>query len=302
MAHRTQTAACLLALALAAACSAPGQPLPPRTLDEVWLGDQMVARAATLVDPARAEDTCKVFHELWTADGRLVTKATGGDYPHHRGLFAGWNRVRLAAGENAPVWDFWHCRKGETLHLVRWVPAPEHGRGADWQVAEIAWRDGSGVELLREQRALRARQVDATTLAFDLEIVLRAVQAEVILDGDPHHAGVQFRAVQRFAEKDGPKVTYVRPPDAHDEGNDIWTNADWMAGVLPMPGGNVTVVHVDHASNPRPNRYSARPYGRFGSTFTARVHPEQPLQLRYTLLLATGTVDPAALAESARAR
>jgi hypothetical protein len=268
----------------------------------VWLGDQRVARAATLVDPARAGDTCKVFHELWTADGRLVTKATGGDYPHHRGLFAGWNRVRLAADEQAPVWDFWHCRKGETIHLVRWVPAAEHGRGADWQVAELAWRDGNGTELLREQRALRARKVDASTLAFDLEMVLRALPAEVLLDGDPHHAGVQFRALQRFAEKDGPKVTYVRSPDAHDEGNDIWTNTEWMAGVLPMDGGSVTVVHVDHASNPRPNRYSARPYGRFGSTFTARVHPQQPLQLRYTIVVATGTVDAAMLAASAQAR
>lgn len=302
MPHRTPTVACSIALFLAAACSAPqGAPAthPP---GELWLGDRMVARAATAVDPAHAEDTCKVFHELWTADGRLVTKATGGEYPHHRGLFAGWNRVRLAADEKAPVWDFWHCRKGETLHLVRWVPPAEHGRGADWQVAEIAWRDGTGTELLREQRALRARGLDATTIAFDIELELRAVAAEVLLDGDPHHAGVQFRALQRFAEKDGPKVTFVRPPDAHDEGNDIWTNADWMAGVLPMDGGNVTVVHVDHPSNPRPNRYSARPYGRFGSTFTARLHPQQPLQLRYTLVLATGAIDSAAVAASALGR
>jgi len=289
----------LLLLALGACTSAAG-----RAEDEVRPGDvrldgRLVARAMTAYEPARAEETCKVFHMVWSPDGRLLTKAQGGDYPHHRGLFLGWNRVRLAADEKAPVWDFWHCRKGETLRLVRWVPATEHGKGPEWQVAEIAWRDGAGRHLVTELRGLRARKVDATTTALDLDVELRATTDEVLLDGDPHHAGVQFRALQRFAEKDQPKVSYLRPEGATDEGNDIWTHADWTAAVLPLEGGPVTVVHVDHPTNPRPNRYSSRPYGRFGSTFTARVHPQQPLQLRYTLVLAGADVDPAAAAASA---
>lgn len=274
----------LLTLLLApGACS-----VPPRPPDAAALRLPQGAVAARLVaarhDLAAHEATCRPWHELYAPDGRLLTKGLGGTFPHHRGLFVGWNRVR----RGGHTFDFWHCRAGETQRLVALASG-----AAGEQVAQIDWCAGDGSVVLHERRrmVLRAPAADAFVLEVDLE--LRAGAADVQLDGDAHHAGCQFRALQRFADEGAPKVRYLRPATARALGDDRWADCPWIAAVLPFAdadGGPVTVLRVEAPTNPAAV-WSTRPYGRFGAMNTATVTSGPALQLGCAYVVALGERD-----------
>src|SRR5690606_18885148 len=59
----------------------------------------------------RRDETYKVYHHVYDPSGRrFVTKGTGGLFPHHRGVFFGFNEISYD-GKRA---DVWHCRNGES--------------------------------------------------------------------------------------------------------------------------------------------------------------------------------------------
>lgn len=269
----------LLVLCFAACTLAPEQAAP----------DDVRTPAGTLVaalqrpphDPANHLDTCKAYHHVHAPDGRLLTKGLGGEYPHHRGLFVGWNKMRW----NGQDFDFWHCRKGETQQFRGFLPGATSG---DRQRAEIDWCVGDGTRIVAETRSLRARDLPAGEVALDVECTLSATAGDVVLDGDPQHAGHQFRALQQFAEKGAAPVRYVRPAAAKGGDNDVWSDCAWIAAVLPMPGGDVTVLRIEGPGNPGPISWSTRPYGRFGATLSTVLRPGTPLALRWTYVVALG--------------
>lgn len=239
-------------------------------------------------DAAAHADTCKPYHAVFTADGRLLSKGLGGTYPHHRGLFVGWNQVQ----QGAERFDFWHCNRGESQRLRALLTPAEHGRGSDWQVAAIDWTSAAGKVVLQEQRALRARELETGVTAIEVELTLSAVDGEVRLDGDPQHAGCQFRALQQFADRPEPAIRYLRPSTATGGKDDIWTGCGWIAAVLPLSPTPVTVLRCEGTGNPEAI-WSTRPYGRFGAMCRATLAPGNPLQLRYVYVVADGERDAA---------
>lgn len=245
--------------------------------------------AARLVSPVHDakhhQATSKVFHHVYAPDGRLLTKGPGGQFGHHRGLFLGWNQ--LSSGRER--YDFWHCNRGEIQQHEGFIDHGEHGLGEDWQVSAINWLTPDGRALIAERRAIRARELGELTV-LDLCSELRAF-ADVRLAGDPQHAGQQFRALQMFAEQNGPKVDYIRPLAAAGKGNDIWTGCEWIAAVLPMPDREVTVLRIEGRDNPLPTTWSTRAYGRFGATFTHRLRKGNVLKLSWTYVIANGRRD-----------
>jgi len=276
----------LLLVSLAACAAAPIPPLDP---DLVGTPDARVVASLqrTPHDPAHHLDTCKVFHHVFAPDGRVLTKGLGGEFEHHRGLFLGWNQMQWRGAR----YDFWHCSHGETQQFRRFVPAAEHGLDDRWQVVAIEWCDDKSTAIVDEQRAVRARELDPTTTVLDFRSELRAVDTAVRLAGDPQHAGQQFRALQQFAEPTSPKVRYVRPAGATGGKDDLWTGCEWTAAVLPMPGGDVTVLRIEGSQNPRPCTWSTRPYGRFGATFSTELAPGKTLALAWTYVIALGERD-----------
>jgi hypothetical protein len=277
--------------AVVAACATA--PTPPPT-DDLRLPSG--ATIATLVQPvydrADAAATCKPFHRVFTADGRQLTKDLGGEHPHHRGVFVGWNAV--ACGDT--TLDFWHCRNGEAQRTLAVT-----GGGDGPQTATIAWTDATGSEVLREVRTVAVRALADGAFALDVASDLTTKQPRVRLGGDPQHAGNQFRALQRFAEKDQPKARYVRPADAGAHGNDVWTGCRWIAAVLPMDGGDVTVLRVEGADNP-PADWSTRAYGRFGAMWRADLTAATPATFQVTYVVADGARDAAWCAATAAAQ
>jgi len=281
---------------LAACYSAPRRPAAPE-LVVTPRGQLVAALQGEAYDPQRHVETSKVFHHLFDAQGRLLTKGQGGDFEHHRGLFLGWNQLNWRGRS----FDFWHCRKGEAQRFHGFVAPAELGLSADWQVAEVHWCTGDDELVLDERRALRARDLGRGVVALDVCVELRAVSTPVRLAGDPQHSGHQFRALQDFASKEAAKVRYLRPTGASGGRDDIWTGCDWIAAILPMPDGEVTVLRVEGAGNPQPTTWSTRDYGRFGATFATEVTPNLPLRLQWTYILASGARDAAFCAAQAAA-
>jgi hypothetical protein len=263
--------------------------------------------------PARREETFKVYHHVYSPNGRfLVTKGPGGLYPHHRGLFYGFNRIRY--GDNTA--DIWHCRNGETQtheQILSQTTGPVFGQ----HVVAIDWRGTDGKPFARELREMTAYKIAGATL-IEFDSVLQSTGGSVRLDGDPQHAGFQFRASQVVADKTNSKTYFIRPDGAGKPGefrnwsgdnNDTDVNRNhmnlpWNAAcfVLPQPDdrqGNpqpdalFTCCYLDHPDNPKPARYSERDYGRFGSYFEFELTPQTPLHVRYRIWLQEGemTVD-----------
>lgn len=288
--------------ALLCSCAAGSQAAPaPAPAGEVRAGGRLAARYVhATYDAAQHVATCKVWHEVFAPDGRLLTKGKGGRYEHHRGLFFGHDRVRCAAR----TFDFWHCGDGASQRHAGFAAPVELGLAGDWQVAAIDWCDATGAAIVRELRALRAAAPAPDVTRLDVVIALRAAGDEPVhLGGDPHHSGHQFRALGAFAEDGAARVRYVCPAGASSGHDDVWTGCDWIAAVLPLPDGPVTVVRVEHEGNPGPVRWSTRDYGRFGATFAHRLRPGEPLRLRYSYVVALGERTPAqceALATAAR--
>src|SRR5262249_58914381 len=118
---------------------------------------------------------------------------------------------------------------------------------------------------------------------------LRSTGSKIKLDGDPQHAGFQFRASQEVAEKTASKTYYLRPdgigkPGETKQGGDFpWKGMSFVLGTQ-----RYTAAYLDKPTNPKPAQYSERDYGRFGSYFVAEVTPEKPLEISYRVWLHKG--------------
>lgn len=270
-------------LSLLAACA---------TTPSVPVGDLMTSSGALVArlvhpeyDPAHHADTCKPWHQMFAADGRLLTKDLGGLYEHHRGLFLGWNHVQCGGR----TFDFWHCRNGESQRVVEVRQQP--GPGGEQGIA-IDWCDAAGRPVLHERRTVVVRNLADGALGLRLTSELRAAGGDVQLGGDAQHAGCQFRAVQAFAAG-AAKVTYVRPTSAQGGEDDVWTHCPWIAAKLPFDRDPVVVLRAEHPDNP-PAIWSTRPYGRFGAMCLAKVTKDAPLRLQFGYVVVSDAVRVAA--------
>ena len=248
-------------------------------------------------DEKRAE-TYKVYHQVYSPSGdKLVTKGPGGKFPHHRGLFYGFNRLSYD-GKKA---DVWHCKNGAYQsheNSLEHVAGPVFARDR----VEIAWRGMDGEPFATETRQMTAYKIgDATMIEFNSH--LESLVGEIVMKGDPQHAGFQFRAAQSVAEDTAGNTFYIRPDGKGEPGKYRNWNANkskmteldakhvnlpWNAMNFWVGEDNYTCCYLDLDSNPKQSRFSERDYGRFGSYFEYVLTKETPLDLRYRIYLQDG--------------
>jgi hypothetical protein len=253
--------------------------------------------------PQRREETMKPYHHVFSPDGTLLTKGPGGLFPHHRGLFYGFSKIKYGDGKEA---DTWHNRQGEWQSHEQELDRQADGDGASHRVA-IDWHGRDGEVFAHEERELSVNpgkngDVDGWLIDFTSELIPVAGLDVVHLDGDPQHAGFQFRASQEVPDKTAKQTYYLRPdgkgkegetrnwdhgkPDA--PGNKQSENLPWNAASIVLGGKRYTVVYLDHPENPKPARYSERDYARFGSYFVADATKEKPLAVKYRIWVQPG--------------
>ncbi len=268
----------LVTIATLTACQGTA---PPRSDDVVTLVHGY--------DAARHDATFKTFHHLFAPGTRTpLTKATGGLYPHHRGISAAWNQVEVAGRRL----DFWHGRNGESQRYDGPVARSSVGGVTDGaHGARLHWCDRDGNVVVVEERCWRVVAGDEGHTVVDFELRLRAGGAPVALRGDPHHAGFQFRAV---ADVEATKTTFLRPAVANAEGNDVWSACPWIAGAFAV-GGRDYIVAILSAATPANARTSTRAYGRFGPCVPLDLTTDATAVLRYRLVAFDVAATPGAI-------
>ena len=178
---------------------------------DLRLDDQPVLRymykAIDDSDPKARELTYKPYHHLFDPTGkRLVTKGPGGQYTHHRGLYYGFNKITYGDGKKA---DTWHCTKG-THESHEGVRASEAGPVLGRHRVAIDWH-GEDKQVFGEEREMTVYNVPGGILV-EFASRLKSTSGKVKLDGDPQHAGFQFRADDEVS-RNGKKETYFLRPD-----------------------------------------------------------------------------------------
>ncbi len=274
----------------------------PGEFNELKLGDRPVARYMykTFDDSSKEKRdlTYKVFHHLYDPSGQqLVTKGDGGLYPHHRGIYYGFSKVTYGKDQKC---DTWHCTGGAHQSHEKFL-ANEAGPVLARQRVEIAWHGQNKEVFAREERELTFYRVPGGTLV-EFASRLKSVGGPIKLDGDPQHAGFQFRASQRVAEKTAKQTVYLRPDGAGKPGEtrnwdakkpEVHADLPWNAMTFYLGQEPFTVAYLDRPSNPKPARFSERDYGRFGSYFVKEFDEKSPLTVAYRLWLQKGDMKEA---------
>jgi hypothetical protein len=235
----------------------------------------------------RTAETYKPYLHVFDAEGKApITKGAGGDFPHHRGIYIGWNKIAF----NGKVYDRWHMKGGDQVHRDF---AEKNASGDQAAFTSLVrWQaDGPDQAILEEKRRFTFRRAPAPgRLLIDVTSTLTAPNGDVVLGGDPEHAGVHFRPAQEVARKD---TTYLYPKEKADAHKDV--DYPWVAASFALGGKRHSVALVNHPANPTGTRYSAyRDYGRFGAFATAEVKSGEALALRYRFVVADGEMPPAA--------
>jgi hypothetical protein len=248
---------------------------------------------AKLYEPKKeiANPTTKPYHHLIAPDGKtIVTNSNEGQYPHHRGIFYGFNNISY----NGKQADVWHCRQGEhTAHEK--ILAAEAGPLFGRHTLQIGWHGRDGAVFANERRELTVYNVAGGTM-IDFASILTTPLEKVRLDGDPQHAGFHFRASSKM-EKNTKETIFVRPDGIGKAGEEKnWDpktrtgplNLPWDAMSFVLDGERYTVVYLDHPDNPKEARQSERCYGRIGTYFEYDLTKNKPLKVKYRLWFQAG--------------
>ena len=266
------------------------------THTDLLYGDQKIARYVyEQMKPEERERTYKPFFHLYDKKGeKFVTKGPGGKFTHHRGIYYGFSKCAALDGNGNKVSvDTWHCKRGYQTH-EKVLHQHADSKKASLQ-SEIAWRVDDGTIFITEMRTLTFKFNKEGRLQIDFDSILSTTQPKVTLDGDPQHAGFQFRASNEVAESTAKQTFYIRPIDGKDEmgktknwpQNKDMTNLDWKAQSVVIQGQRYYTVYLDYPQNPKPSFYSERDYGRFGSYFKSSVTADSTLSVKYRLIFGT---------------
>jgi hypothetical protein len=273
---------------------------PGKAVD-IQLGGRKVARFI------HGEGQFKPYLHVFGEAGELLTnggldssgKATG-QFPHHRGIYIGWNRIASDLGS----FDLWHFRNGEKMQVLQFDKL-DGGKDAATLVATIAWRggkkDASGSDLLlTETRTLRISRPGGKATQVDAHFRLKAFR-DLTLGGDLQHAGIHFRAANEVATR-AKETSYISDPeDKATKGKD-WTaptpkkdkdgneikparepvrgDLNWCRLLFPIGDHWYAATELNAPSNPV-EELSWRDYGRFGFFFKRKLAAGETLDLNY---------------------
>jgi hypothetical protein len=244
--------------------------------------------------------TYKVFHHVFSPNGdRIVTGGLNDDpkvhSPHHRGIFYGFNGITYGDGKSA---DTWHCIDGAFQQHEKFL-ASEEGPVLARHRALISWH-GKAAAFAEEERELTVYNVPGGHL-IEFASRLRSVSGRVRIDGDPQHAGFQFRCHNDVDAYTTNETIFVRPDGvgkpAETRNWDPQTrqgpvNMPWNAMSFVLGTNRYTVAYLDRPENPKEARFSEREYGRFGSYFEFTIEKDKPLIVNYRLWLQDGLMQP----------
>lgn len=257
--------------------------------------------------------TFKPFHQVFDPkDGKTLLSSGAHPkdskdylYPHHRGLFFGFNKISYEQDGQKLTADIWHGEAKVQGKVEQYFSthdktlSSEAGEVFARQTAAVSWHGPDGKTFAEETRTVVVYHVAGGTL-LDWSTELSTKLDKVRLDGDPQHAGFHFRATQEVSKETAKKTYYLRPDGKGKEGETRnWdkdekkrdartTDLPWDAMSFVTGGKRYTALRINHPDNPRETRGSERDYGRFGDYFEWDLTPNAPLKLKYRVWVQEG--------------
>lgn len=253
-------------------------------LDVVY-GGTKVARymyAYDATDKNTLHDTYKTYLHVYSDDGEtLITKGPRAGFTHHRGIFIGWCKL----GFEGKVYDHWHMKGCEQVHQR--FEKQEAGKGACTFTSVVNWNDNDKQAIVVEKRTMTFMPAEKPGhLLVDFTSEIQAPRGAVALDGDPEHAGIQYRPAN---EVDKSKTTYSYPGENVDLKKD--KDLPWVGETYMLSNKLYSVVMMNHPENPTGTRLSAyRDYGRFGMFPKTEIAKGATKTFRYRFLIASGAM------------
>jgi hypothetical protein len=252
------------------------------------------------------EKSYKVFHHLYDPAGkRFVTNGgfTNDNitdpkkllFPHHRGIQYGFMKCTYGPDLKKKA-DTWHCTGDAHVAHEKTLSA-EAGPVLGRHRVLLGWHGEKNERFAAEERELTVYNVPGGTLV-EFASRLKTTDGKIKIDGDPQHAGFQFRAANEVADKKIAAQTYYLRPDG--KGNFGATrnwepktkkgpvDLPWDALSFMLDNQRYMVCYLNHPSNPKESRFSERDYGRFGCYFEYDLTEKTPLVTNYRLWLKSG--------------
>ena len=244
--------------------------------------------------------TFKPFHQMFDPKEGKTLLSSGAHpntkeflFPHHRGLFFGFNKITYGDKQIA---DIWHGTDN-VFSTAYGVDTKNAGEVFAIHTANVSWHGKDGKHFAIELRKVWVYHVPGGTL-LDWSTELSTELESVKLDGDPQHAGFHFRATQEVSKTTAKQTYYLRPDGKGKEGETRnWdakgkdpktVDLPWNAMSFVTNEKRYTVLRIPHPDNPKGTRGSERDYGRFGDYFEYTLTPKTPLKLKYRIWLQEG--------------
>jgi hypothetical protein len=246
-----------------------------------------------------AHETYKVYlHVIDPLDKRgerTITKGAGDKFTHHRGIFIGWSKMKMAGKS----YDTWHMKGAVRQRFAGLLSKRTTATQAEF-TARINWVDGEEVLLSEERTFVVGRANSNGACILDQRSKLTAVKGDAVLNGDPEHAGCQFRAAADVVKNKSAKYLF---PSGHMSQKEVSAARDlpWAALTFKANDGQYHVQHMSHPSLPDGLRYSAyRDYGRFGSFFVTDIPKGESKTFKLRFYISPGEFPDSMVADSKR--
>ena len=256
---------------------------------DVLRDGKVVARYMYAYDkssPERLHETYKPYLHVFDPAGKEpITKGAGGSFTHHRGIYIGWNKLGVAG----KTYDRWHMKGGEQVH-EKFTLQKADAAGATF-TSVVRWMGEGDSVILLEERTHTFRSAPAPAYAWvEMTSTLKAVGGETKLEGDPEHAGLQFRPSDAV---DKAVTSYFFPGANADPKKD--RDYPWVGETFGLGGKKYSVMYLNHPENSKDAVFSAyRDYGRFGAWFKGTIPAGGTQTLRAAFVIAEGEMLPVA--------
>ena len=226
----------------------------------------------------------KPFLHVYGKDGKRLTEwSPEQQFPHHRGIFIGWNRVRSELGR----YDLWHLRNGGQMLVTKIREKGATPNGRAFLEAEIEWHagkkddDGSSL-LLREIRRFEIASPEPGHTMVDVTFQLSAAR-DLELGGDLQHSGIHFRGSKELLERKNETAYLWEPPLPGRGGKVASKDLKWCRLLFPIGGDWYSATELNAPANPV-EELSWRDYGRFGFFFSKELAKGEQLKLNYRFI------------------
>ena len=248
---------------------------PGRQVD-IKDGDRLVARFIY------GEGQLKPYLHLFADNGDPLTKwSEKQQYPHHRGIYIGWNQIQSDLGR----FDLWHLNQGGKMTLLK-LEKLTGGKDSATLVATIEWRGGTNSSnlLITETRTMTVSRPGGKAVQVDTNFKLHAAR-DLNLGGDLQHAGAHLRVHEGVVARQKETSYLWSPANLEKSGDKLVGNAiQWCRFLFPIEDRWYAATQFNSPQNPV-EELSTRAYGRFGFFFKKAMKKDEAFSLNYRFLV-----------------